>query len=148
MTSAWLHNLWGEAEAKCSFDRLPEEAVYRAETQGHKVSSADIAFLAARVRGEDRLPAIAATRLLGLLAEDDQDLADRALPVLHDALSHDDVRTRYHAAKALWVVADRRSVPVLLDRLVLEKNQEVHDVMTQAKVVIDFICKDRQSRSA
>ena len=81
--------------------------------------------------------AIAAIRLLGMLAEDEILGRDQVLPILRDALGHDVPQRRYYAAKALWQARAHEGLTVLRRRLEREPHEDVRAILQRAIAVLE-----------
>lgn len=115
----WFFRLWGRASSRNSekaWQTLPE-AVVDAIDEGATWSLGDdgVRFLEAKALSPSTqtAEAVAAIRLLGLLAEDGHVTTAQVANTLRDAFVLDDARRHYFAVEALWQGRVAEGIPSL-----------------------------------
>jgi hypothetical protein len=140
--TSWFEELWTkalEAKAESAWHLLPEEVFDRLDEDDEGLLPLDVQFLGFAAVSNDMptVAAVAAIRLLGILAEEHKlDMAD-VLPVLLEVLSHDAPQRRYHGAKAIWQSKAREALPALRRRLEREDSERVRSVIKRTIAVLE-----------
>lgn len=116
---------WQEAETcnrEANWNQLPEDIFDQLEQQGGQLTADDTRFLARQIAQSSTptVSAIAAIRLLGILAEESFVSRDQAFQILRDSLFHQDANCRYYAVKSLWQADDKKALRSL--RRVVERD--------------------------
>jgi hypothetical protein len=126
----WLREMWTQAQRAASQARwqsIPEDIFDQVDDEHRTLVSEDLSFFVTKAASPDSTPieAVAAIRLLGLLAEDGYAPLNIAVGGLVDAVQHRDPRRRLHAAEALWQAQATEALPVLEQILCREKVPDV-----------------------
>jgi len=105
-SSPQLGLVWSKATIEASdgaWHLLPEEVFDLIDDEDLELDEDGGRFLGFAAMSPDtpNPAAIAAIRLLGMLAEEEALSQSHVLPILRDVLGHDDAQRRYYAAKAL-----------------------------------------------
>ncbi len=138
----WFDNLWTKAikaNTESAWHLFPEEVFEQIEECGKTLETSDLGFLgyAAVETYMPTMAAIAAIRLMGILAEDGYLRKSAVLPYLRDALSHPNVQRRYYGAKAIWQAKARDGLDALQRRLERETSERVKAVIERAIRVLE-----------
>lgn len=138
----WFRAMWNAAlgaKAERAWHLLPEDVFDRIDEEGADFATSDAEFLGyAAVSPDVPSPAaVAAIRLLGILAEESKLERGRVAAVLEDALSNDDPQRRYYAAKAIWQARAREGISAIHRRLLKETVDSVVDVLKRAIAVLE-----------
>ena len=137
-----FERLWSKALAarsESAWHLFPEEVFEQAADQKLSLDGTDANFLCHVALDSDTPTpaALAAIRLMGILAEEGYLDLDSILPKLQDILSHEDPQRRHQAVKAIWQAKAREAVPHLHRRLNREKSEAVREVMRRAIAVLE-----------
>jgi hypothetical protein len=137
-----LERLWSkalEARSESAWHLFPEEVFEQAEDQTISLDAADARFLglAAMDPATPTPAALAAIRLMGILAEDGHLEMRTVLPQLRDVLSNEDPQRRHQAVKAIWQAKAHDALPHLHRRLQREKSDAVLAVIGRAIAVLE-----------
>lgn len=137
-----LEHLWSEAleaRSESAWHLFPEEVFELTEDQKISLDAADAHFLglAAMDPATPTPAALAAIRLMGILAEDGHLELSTVLPQLRDVLSNEDPQRRHQAVKAIWQAKAHAALPHLHRRLKREKSDDVLAVIRRAIAVLE-----------
>jgi len=137
-----IERLWSqalEARSENAWHLFPEEVFEQADDHKLSLDATDAHFLGI-VATDPNTPtpaALAAIRLMGILAEDSHLELSLVLPQLRDILSHEDTQRRHQAVKAIWQAKATGALPHLRRRLNREKSDAVLAVIVRAIAVLE-----------
>lgn len=129
--TAWVRKKWLDAvrmRNETTWERLPEE-ILDDVARGFVLYESDLEVFSRLTQRKDLHSAVAATRVLGLWAEDFPAEALRVAPVLEKALTHEYGRVRAAAAEAIWSGNLRACAPNLLRAADAEPIDSVRETM-------------------
>lgn len=138
----WFETLWTkaiEANAESAWHLLPEEVFDLVDDRDEDLEPSDAQFLGFAAVSPDvpTMAAVAAIRLMGILAEEGKLETSVVLPMLRDVLGHDDPQRRYYGVKAIWQARARGGLPALRRRLERETSTRVKAIIERAVAVLE-----------
>lgn len=129
--SAWVRKRWLDVARQASesaWSNLPDD-IMDVVARGASLTLRDLEVFARLSQSSEVNSAVAATRLLGLWAEDNPYAVSLLKPVLEKALKHEYGRVRAVAAEALWCAGSAASADTIREAAADEAIPSVKETM-------------------